>query len=87
MDASTTVAITPDSWVVRRQRIEARESDPDIDALITDLRHQLSVSGNSPAETPDIKPHGSVRLSHCDLESLADLIAERVYACIEKRVA
>src|SRR5689334_3544157 len=68
------------------QRIEAlRESDTDLDALITDLKHDLNISIDSSAEKPDTKPHGSVRLSHCDLQALADLIAERVYARIEKR--
>lgn len=67
------------------QRIEAlRESDPDVDALITDLKHELNGSDDSPAEKPDMKPHGSVRLSHCDLQTLADMIAERVYARIKK---
>jgi hypothetical protein len=70
------------------QRIEAlRESDPDVDALITDLKHELRTSADSPAEKLDKQSHGSVRLSHCDLQILADLIAERVYARIEKRVA
>jgi hypothetical protein len=70
------------------QRIEAlRESDPNVDALITNLKHELNVLVDSPREKSDTKPHGSVCLSHFDLESLADLIAERVYACIEKRVA
>jgi hypothetical protein len=67
------------------QRIEAlRESDPDVDALITDLKHELNVSIDSSAEKPDTKPHVFVRLSHCDLQTLADLIAERVYARLEK---
>jgi hypothetical protein len=70
------------------QRIEAlRVSDPDVDALITELKHELIVSVDSPTEKQDTKPNGSVRLSHCDLQTLADLIAERVYARIEKRVA
>lgn len=68
------------------QRIEAlRENDPDVDALITDLKHELSVSDASPAEKPGTKPRGCVRLSHFDVQALADLIAERVYARIEKR--
>jgi len=68
------------------QRIEAlRESDPDVDALITDLKHELNVSIDSPAEQQQTKPHGSVRLSHCDLQMLTDLIAERVCARLEKR--
>jgi hypothetical protein len=61
------------------QRIEARrESDPDLDVLITDLKHELKMSINAPAEDANTRRHGSVRLSHCDLQSLADLIAERV---------
>jgi len=69
------------------QRIEAlRESDPDVDALITDLKHELNVSIDSPAEQQQTKPHGCVRLSHCDLQMLADLIAEQVCARLEKRV-
>ena len=70
------------------QRIEGlRESDPDVDALITDLKHELNVFVDSPAEKADTKPHGSVRVSNFDLQTLADLIAERVYARIEKRIA
>jgi hypothetical protein len=69
------------------QRIEAlRESDPDVDALITDLKHELRTSGDLPVEKPDRKPHRSVSLSHSDLRTLADLIAERLYAHIQKRV-
>jgi hypothetical protein len=46
------------------QRIEAlRESDPDVDTLITDLKHELSISVDSPLEKPDAKPRASVRLS------------------------
>src|SRR5690242_3995113 len=69
------------------QRIEAlRQSDPEVDALISDLKHELSTSGDSPVKKPDTKPHRSVNLSHSDLEMFADLIAERVYARIERRV-
>jgi hypothetical protein len=65
------------------QRIEAlRESDPDIDALITDLKHELSLCGDSPVPKTGTKPHSFVSLSRCDLQALADLIAERVYARI-----
>lgn len=67
------------------QRIEAlRESDPDVDALITDLKQELRSSGDLPVEKADRKPHGSVRLNDSDLQTLADLIAERVYARIER---
>jgi hypothetical protein len=65
------------------QRIEAlRESDPDVDALITDLKHELSISGDSPVAKSDLEPRSSVSLSRCDLQALADLIADRVYARI-----
>lgn len=68
------------------KRIEAlRESDPDVDGLITNLKRELNVSSDAPAQEPNIEPHGSVRLSHCDLQILAELIAERVYARFEKR--
>jgi hypothetical protein len=69
------------------QRIEALlESDPEVDVLITDLKHELSASGDSPVEKSETKPHRSISLSPCDLQTLADLIAERVYARIEKQV-
>ena len=58
------------------QRIEALlESDPEVDVLITDLRHELSASGDSPVEKSETKPHRSISLSPCDLQTLADLIA------------
>lgn len=69
------------------QRIEAlRESDPDVDALITDLKHELSADVDSPAAKWDTAPHSSVSLRRCDLQALADLIAERVYARIGTRM-
>lgn len=69
------------------QRIEAlRESDPDIDALITDLKHELSADVDSPAAKWDTAPHSSVGLKRCDLQELADLIAERVAARIGTRM-
>lgn len=70
------------------QRIEAlRESDPDVDALITDLRRQLTGKDkNAERASVDIDGHGSsVRLSQADLEHLAELIAARVGAWIERR--
>ena len=68
------------------QRIEAlRESDPQVDALITDLKRQLTREGNAAI--------ASVADGHCcptgrsqaDLENFAELIAARVCAYIEKR--
>jgi hypothetical protein len=70
------------------QRIEAlRESDPDIDALITDLKQELSVCGDSPVSKTGTKPPASVNLGCCDLQALADLIADRVYERIGRRMS
>jgi hypothetical protein len=61
------------------QRIEAlRESDPDIVALITDLKNELRICGDSPVSKTGTKPPASVNLGRCDLQALADLIADRV---------
>jgi hypothetical protein len=50
------------------QRIEAlREGDPDIDALITELKHELGICGDSPISKSVAAQHSSVRLSRCDL--------------------
>ena len=63
------------------QRIEAlRESDPDVDALITDLKHELSAGGDSRVVKSGTEPHSCVSLSRCDLQALAGLIADRLYA-------
>lgn len=68
------------------QRIEAlRESDPDVDALISDLKHELSICGDSPLSKTAAKPYAPVNPGRCDLQMLADLIAERVYARLKKR--
>jgi hypothetical protein len=60
-------------------RIEAlRESDPDVDALITSLRTQLT-SGNSMMAKPGIDEHrSSLGVSETDLDRLAELIAMRI---------
>jgi hypothetical protein len=53
-----------------------RESDPDVDALITDLKRQLSDAENSPSTAFNQKSFDScVSLSRKDIEELADLIA------------
>jgi Bacterial dnaA protein helix-turn-helix len=69
------------------QRIEAlRESDPQVDALLTDLKHQLvhedSAASASVASDERYCPTGQ---SQADLENFAELIAARVCAYIEKR--
>jgi hypothetical protein len=69
------------------QRIEAlRESDPDVDALITDLKRQLTSKDDT--ATPSLGAHercASLSLGRLSLEELADLIAARVCAYIESR--
>lgn len=69
------------------QRIEAlRETDPDVDALITDLKRQLAGEENPAKASVDIGEHcSSCSLSQADLEDLAELIAARVCAYIERR--
>lgn len=68
------------------QRIESlRESDPDVDALIADLKAQLGAgdySPNAPAKTEECG--SAMTLSRRDLDQLADLIAARVCAAIQK---
>jgi hypothetical protein len=71
------------------QRIEAlRESDPDVDALITDLKHQLATGGDTSAVDVGTDEHYSIRnMSRANLERLAELIAGRVWMHIEKQIA
>lgn len=61
------------------QRIDAlRESDPDVDALITSLRPQLT-RGNSIAPNAEIDEcRSSVGLTGADLDKLAERIAMRI---------
>jgi hypothetical protein len=68
------------------QRIEAvRESDPEVDALLAELKQQLS---NHDADTQIGDYDGKPRNDHSEieLEKLADMIAERVCAYLEKRL-
>ncbi|MGI9071278.1 MAG: helix-turn-helix domain-containing protein [Bryobacteraceae bacterium] len=68
------------------QRIEAlRETDPDVDALIADLKNQiLESNAGGGTEHQD----GPVRASYSEarLERLADLISERVCEYLETRL-
>ena len=70
------------------QRIEAlRESDPDVDALIADLKTQLSVGDDSPNARAKTEGCGSaITLSRSDLDQLADLIAACVCAALQKEM-
>src|SRR5271166_3530257 len=63
------------------QRIEAlRESDPDVEALITDLKRRLSGDDDSLTSGVAVEHNGSmVGVNQRELEVLADRIAERVH--------
>ena len=70
------------------QRIETlRESDPDVDALITSLRNQLT-SGNSTIPNAEIdESRCRFGLTGVDLDKLAELIAMRICAFIQNGTA
>jgi len=66
------------------QRIKAmRESDPDVDALLTDLKRQIS--GNTDDAKIDDDNANPASCSGARMDELADLVAERVCAYLEKR--
>ena len=69
------------------QRIEAlRESDPQVDTLLTDLKRQLTCEENAASASAGSAEHYSpTGRSQADLEKFAELIAARVCAYIEKR--
>jgi hypothetical protein len=66
------------------QRVEALgESDPDVDALITDLKHELSTGDDLPSMRLNTESDASsVSLSRRDLGALAELITALVCAHI-----
>jgi hypothetical protein len=69
------------------QRIESmRESDPDLDALLSDLKRDLIDLDRIQPKTIDKASGSQVSLSKGDLDELADLIAERVFARLQKRM-
>jgi Bacterial dnaA protein helix-turn-helix len=67
------------------QRIDAlRESDPDVDALITSLRTQL-MRGDSRMAKPEIGEYRScLGVSETDLDKLAERIARRICTFLQK---
>ncbi len=69
------------------QRIESmRETDPDLDALISSLKRDLTDVNPVYATAIDKSSRSQVTLSQRDLEELAELIAERVFARFQKRM-
>lgn len=68
------------------QRIEAlRESDPDVDALINELKNQL-VGPASEVFPPSEQPLTHERLTKPTVDQLAASIAKQVCAYLEKRM-
>ncbi len=62
------------------QRIEAlRESNPDLDSLLSSLKGELVRDGCSGQQTGPSDPDPALGLNRGDLEQLADAVAERVY--------
>ena len=55
-----------------------RESDPAVDALITDLMGKLCATDYSLTAGPETKRASLTNPSRRDLETLADLLAERI---------
>src|SRR5205807_296566 len=68
------------------QRIQSlRESNPEIDALVLDLKHHLAAEAelNAPAQITRLVPVFS--LSESQMGQLADLVAARVYSLIVEK--
>jgi Bacterial dnaA protein helix-turn-helix len=69
------------------QRIEAlRESDPEVDLLVSDLKHELTSMDPNTREITD-ETSDSRFTSLCNLEPLADLIAEKVIRHLEQKAS
>ena len=68
------------------QRIEAlRESDPDVDGLISELKGQLEREPIEQSDNNGRSPKLEL-MSKCTVEELAELVAQRVYALLQKRI-
>lgn len=70
------------------QRIEAlRENDPDVDALLTELKEHFHRRGDEPGEREvRVKSDRYSNTSQFSVDELADVIAARVWANIEERM-
>jgi hypothetical protein len=70
------------------QRIQAlRDSDPDVDALLSELKDQLARSYGEGDEKKIVESPNSRRNASCpNVDELAEAIAERVWARIEERL-
>jgi hypothetical protein len=70
------------------QRIESlRESNPEVDVLLAELKLQLDQGGEGPDETelPEM-PRKSARVPQLSVDEVADVVAKRVCAYLEKRL-
>ena len=70
------------------QRIQAlRDSDPEVDALLSELKDQLARRNDEAEEKKTVEAPNKVRSSSClNVDELAEAIAERVLARIEERL-
>ena len=69
------------------QRIEAlRESDPDVDLLISSLKRELTGLDAVAPETKGDAPESPVTINREDLERLAELIDERLCNNLARRL-
>ena len=69
------------------QRIKAmRESNPDLDALLTELKRQISGDTGDDPKNDDGNDVNPADCSGARMDELADLVAERVCAYLEKRL-
>jgi hypothetical protein len=70
------------------QRIESmRESNPEVDVLVTELKRQLDGECGAPSETELAEtPCKSTRVFQLSVDELADFVAKRVCAYLEKRL-
>jgi hypothetical protein len=62
------------------QRIDSlRESDPEVDTLLSDLKRRLGVvSEDGDSDSTDNAPISKITLTSADLAALAELVAVRV---------
>jgi Bacterial dnaA protein helix-turn-helix len=68
------------------QRIESlRESDPDVDALISELKRQLGLESVGRTQNTETSIE-LARISELTIDQLADLVAARVCVWLEERI-
>ncbi len=69
------------------QRIQAlREIDPDLDALLSELKDQLARSHDQGDERKSSATYNGRNASPLNIDELAEAIAERIWTRIEERI-